>query len=325
MPPISPRSVEQVSSQLILGDCNEKLLDLKPNSIDAIVTDPPYMLGFMGKEWDSLPKNLQGLRMEEWYTIWLRKALNILKPGKYMLCFGGTRTYHRVTSAAENVGFEIRDCLIWLYGSGLPKSKACLKPAYEPILLCSKPGKGKHDLNIEECRIPSTDGKSRSRDNSICAPGGFFNRKKRINQIIPDGLGRWPANVVHDGEVLELYHANATNLFYCAKASKSEREMGLEKFPVREAGSLTGRADEGSLGHKVFGKNHHPTIKPLELMKWLVKLISFPSEIVLDPFMGSGTTGIACKGLGRAFIGMEKEQEYFNIAEARIKAANMKG
>ena len=338
---------------LILGDCLEAMAEMEPDSVDAVVTDPPYGLGFMGKKWDVMPPG------DEVAAAMLR----VLKPAHYLLAFGGTRTHHRLMVALENAGFEIRDCLMWLYGSGFPKGKGQLKPAYEPIILCRKPGKGVRALGIDECRIgtgerPAIVGTNKERR----WPGDF---KQGSYADGTTALGRWPANIVIDEEAGALIdeqsgmsvsriaprggtspapmswgdgrkdgdkpagHADsggASRFFYCPKASRSERNAGCVGF---EAKNLAGhnkwtdvyyRKDNGEVTPDPQ-RNHHPTVKPVALMRWLVRLICPPGSTVLDPFMGSGTTGVACATEGREFIGIELEPEYMVIAEARIKHA----
>ena len=346
---------------LYLGDCSEVMPSL--DLVSAIVTDPPYGLEFMGKEWDKLgitkaspvpkPGNRGGFAdgnkpsfervkkhlpaMQEWHHSWAVHALQALRPAGYMLVMGGTRTYHRLACAVEDAGFEIRDCLMWIYGSGFPKAKSCLKPAYEPILLCRKPGPRVEELGIDECRVPlNGDYKCGANGRPSQTGLGDFYDPEKANQH--SDIGRWPANIVHDGseEVVDAFATfgernchdkprpdigtrpggfgnigtasgdgkpagriigdtgTAARFFYTAKASKSERGDG----------------------------NTHPTVKPLALMKWLVQLVCPLGETVLDPFMGSGTTGVACLQTGRKFIGIEIDRGYFDIACERIRHAN---
>jgi DNA modification methylase len=287
------------------GDCIETMRGMPDDSVDSIVTDPPYGLGFKGKGWDSLPPS------EAWAT----ECLRTLKPGGHLLAFGGSRTWHRLAVAIEDGGFEIRDSIAWLYSSGFPKHRAALKPAFEPIVLARKPligtltatedQYGTGTLNISGCRTE-------------------------------DGSGRWPANVALDvmtasvldqqsgnipgvvggmvktsgpmaftiGEKLESQrftpsnqrikdNGGASRFFYVTKASKKER-------PV-----VNGIA--------------HPTVKPLALMRWLVRLVTPAGGTVLDPFAGSGTTVEAAILEGLSVIGIEREAEYLPLIEARIE------
>ncbi len=378
---------------IINKDCLEALKELPENSIDSIVTDPPYGLSFMGKKWDyDVPST----------EIW-KECLRVLKPGGYLLAFAGTRTQHRMAVRIEDAGFEIRDMIAWIYGSGFPKSlnigkaidkingieveglptlpmqeatevgaisknRRCaiclkaissgnpcqcdraykaqndfdgwgtsLKPALEPITVARKPLSektvaenclkwGVGGINIDGCRV-GTEERTYS-INGATKSGNFGNgaNQPANEREHTTATGRFPANLIHDGsdEVLGLFpetksgtgairkttswkmssepdgrlnteygdSGSAARFFYCAKASKSER--GTD--------------------------NNHPTVKPLKLMEYLVKLVSKEGHTVLDPFTGSGTTGIACKNLNRNFIGIERDEEYCKIAEARINA-----
>lgn len=285
------------------------------NSIDSVVTDPPYELGFMGKSWDK-----SGIAFSP--AVW-QEVLRVLKPGGHLLAFSGSRTYHRMAVAVEDAGFEIRDQIMWIYGSGFPKSHnlkgewegwgTALKPAHEPIVVARKPLIGTVAENI-----------------LAYGAGGLNIDGTRVgNGTDRASGGRWPANVIHDGsdEVLELFPdtksgkpsnirgtggiwsegngipigpqygdaGSAARFFYCAKASKKDRNEGLDR-------------------------NHHPTVKPTELMRYLCRLVTPPNGTVLDPFMGSGSTGKACVLEGFDFIGIDKTPEYVEIAQQRINA-----
>ena len=341
--------------RLILGDCLEVMAGMEPDSIDAIVTDPPYGLGFMGKKWDSLPP---GPEVAE-------QMYRVLKPAHYLMAFGGTRTHHRLMVALEDAGFEIRDTLMWLYGSGFPKGKGNLKPAWEPIILCRKPGKGVRPLGIDECRI-GTEGGTRKTNPAKRPTVSAYGNGLNGGGCIAINSGRWPANVILDEEAgamldeqsgvrttgrLSPHHGNgalprkdaggfrqgtqvnreyggdsggASRFFYCPKASRSEREAGLREAGLR--GFLNRSPTErGNPREPTQCRNYHPTVKPVALMTWLIKLITPPGGTVLDPFMGSGTTGVAAVQEGREFIGIELEPEYLEIAEARINNATRQG
>lgn len=409
-----------MACEIIHGDALEVLKGMEANSVDAVVTDPPYGLvgasrgsssqpgdlatpygrsgpskkrgGFMGKEWDA---SIPGA--EYW-----SEALRIAKPGAYILAFGGTRTFHRLAVAIEDAGWEIRDTLMWVYGSGFPKSRnvcldmdkmdghgnrghriavanrhhpdgtlepngehlpayepktdaakqwagwgTALKPAWEPIIMARKPmvgtvaenvlAHGTGAINVDACRVPleedcrllkgGTYGGNRGSDKGTSM---FGTNTKGLGYEVPSANGRWPANLIHDGseEVLAgfpkssttgkrsdksksaevggtIWLANnhqsteytdagfAARFFYCAKASKSDRGTG----------------------------NNHPTVKPTELMRYLVRLVTPPGGKVIDPFSGSGSTGKAAVLEGFKFIGIEREAEYVAIAEARIAEA----
>jgi len=296
--------------QLHLGDCIDVLATLEDNSVDSVVTDPPYGMSFMGKKWDyDVPS----------VAIW-GQCLRILKPGGYLLAFAGTRTQHRMAVRIEDAGFEIRDMIAWVYGSGFPKSHnlkgdwqgwgTALKPALEPITMARKPiigtvadnvlAHGTGALNVDGCRIAANGEEFGSLPNRAWNTGGKTYAQSAHNHR--DGsnaeavaklkqLGRWPANLVHDGsdEVIGLLNG-AARFFYCAKASKSDR---------------------GS-------ENVHPTVKPTDLMRYLCRLVTPPGGVVLDPFMGSGSTGKAAMLEGFRFIGIERDPEYHKIAQARI-------
>lgn len=297
------------------GDSKQILPTLPENSIDAIVTDPPYELGFMGKSWDST-----GIAND--VDLW-KEVLRVLKPGGHLLAFSGSRTYHRMTVAIEDAGFEIRDQIMWVYGSGFPKSHnlkdkwqgwgTALKPAHEPIVLARKPFTGTvannvltygtGGINIDGSRVGSEGGSTRGDEPSThLSPSGAFNTGHNIVKL---DAGRWPANFIHDGsnEVVELLGEPA-RFFYCAKAGNRDRNEGLDGFD---------------------NKNHHPTVKPTHLMRYLCKLITPPNGTILDPFLGSGSTGKAAMYEGFKFIGIELTQEYLPIAKARIEFAINQG
>lgn len=355
-------------------DCLNVLKTLDDNSIDSCVTDPPYGLSFMGKSWDyDVPSA----------DIW-REVLRVLKPGGHLLAFFGSRTYHRGVIQIEDAGFEIRDQIMWLYGTGFPKS-GNLKPAHEPIVVARKPLDGSRKatiekygtggLNIEESRVecesrplreiaplnPNVIYDSRSLSGRV---DGSLQSSKAVGET---NLGRWPANVIHDGsdEVVENFpesegalapvkgteksttgqngiyghfdrvpsvplrndSGSAARFFYCAKASKSDRDESLEDFLAKKivtfqtGGGASGKPSSISAGRNTAYKNNHPTVKPTELMKYLVKLVTQKNGTILDPFMGSGTTGKACGFEGFKFVGIERDADYFEIAKARIEHA----
>ena len=311
---------------IINGDCIEEMQKLIDEGVqvDSVVTDPPYHLqsiverfgkegsapakdrdglyqrqatGFMGKEWDG---GDIAFRKETWEL-----AMKLLKPGGHLLAFSASRNYHRMAVAIEDAGFEIRDQIMWIYGSGFPKSHnlgdgwgTALKPAHEPIVMArkfiegtNKQNKEKYGtggLNIDGCRI-ETDEKlnigSNNRENGVVN----FGMKDNKDSQKQNELGRYPANLIHNG-----LQEDWARYFYCPKTSSAER---------------------GS-------NNTHPTVKPQELMKYLCRLVTPKGGVVLDPFMGSGSTGMAAKDEGFDFIGIEKEKEYFEIAEARIKVSS---
>ena len=542
----------QTSKKILMNaDCLEAMKKMPDNCIDAIVTDPPYGLSFMGKNWD------HGVPGVEFW----KEALRVAKPGAHLLSFGGTRTFHRIACAIEDAGWEVRDCIMWLYGSGFPKSMdiskaidkklgaerekvqgvygktsfglinddswtshkttdssipvsdeakkwsgwgTCLKPAYEPIIMARKPVEGtivdnvlKHGtggINIDECRVPYESGGSAAtnplvrelrgcKNNHGADTGSSWRITGEEGKVGHANMqGRFPANIIHDGsdEVVELFpntgtsagggrhtkgvgdnqqgnafgsysggqpqdsigygdSGSAARFFYCAKASKKERNNNCERMLtwekdqeltqlIEKSNQLLKDISESTMQNlaeiecntTLFGKdtteqyqkeckstismviklitelktsslcqhlntndyildvirmnedngisvvqlaeklnqlmvvsmndeiqsalnvvnvllnalveirncakqgNQHPTVKPIALMEYLVKLVAPENAIVLDPFMGSGTTGVAAVRLGRGFVGIEKEKEYFDIAERRIENAEKK-
>lgn len=392
------------------GDCLAVLSVMLDNSVDSIVTDPPYGLSFMGKKWDYDVPSVE---------IWA-ECLRILKPGGHLLAFAGTRTQHRMAVNIEDAGFEIRDMvsflydtnetaqtlieslspeqlklldatfgrdgmLAWTYGSGFPKSLnldgewqgwgTALKPALEPITMARKPlagtvaanvlAHGTGVINIDGCRVASDE--ELRRDSCGVSRIGTFDIHERRVEDTPVKAGRWPANLIHDGsdEVLTLFPGNAgasaqvrgteasaasngkitgkrarvagafhgdsgsaARFFYCPKASKKDRDEGLEQLAQTAASEMVNRADgsagmnspRAGAGRTVGARNHHPTVKPTELMRYLCRLVTPLGGVVLDPFMGSGSTGKAALREGFTFIGIEREADYVALAEARLAA-----
>jgi DNA modification methylase len=354
--------------KLLLGDCLDKLKELDDNSVDSIVTDPPYGLAFMGKQWDYDVPSQQ---------IW-EECMRVLKPGGHILSFAGSRTYHRMAVRIEDAGFEIRDQIMWVYGSGFPKSRnigkdiekikvggiknlkqvgtkqgikvetgtsgysyskeyvagksmggkqisgdipvyeitnewggwgTALKPAHEPIVMARKPLSGKTignnvlewgvgGINIDGCRIGTDEtitNHSRSAESAISKGKYGDSSEQETHQTEGQLLGRFPANIIFDEEAGKLLdeqiEGGASRFFYCPKTSKTDRSEG----------------------------NIHPTVKPTDLMTYLIRLVTPKGGIVLDPFMGSGSTGKAAVREGMDFIGIERETEYFEIAKSRIE------
>jgi len=408
---------------------------LNAESVDAIVCDPPYGLSFMGKGWD------HGVPGQSFWA----EALRVAKPGAHLLAFGGTRTYHRLACAIEDAGWEIRDCVMWVYGSGFPKSHdvskaidkaagaeretagpkvyagghiqnhsgvahggsycgfdhsgttmattpatnaarqwsgwgTALKPAWEPIIVARKPLPGTvaenvltwgtGGINVDGCRVGvrtqnesgwSKTGSKAGEDRSMS--GANYEREAKDEA----GTGRWPANLIHDGseEVVGLFpvtksggqnatsesqpgyaggwtrpggkghhdFGSAARFFYCAKASKADRDEGCEGLPQTIKQSVAhGDKRHGTLPYTNEPRemkprprgNHHPTVKPTALMRYLCRLVTPRGGVVLDPFAGSGSTGKAAVAEGFRFIGIEREAEYVEIAKARITAATPK-
>ncbi len=315
------------------GNNMNSLKSLPDNSIDSVVTDPPYGLSFMGKKWDhDVPS------VEFW-----KEVYRVLKPGGHVLSFGGTRTYHRMAVNIEDAGFEIRDQIMWIYGQGFPKSHnigksvekingssefegfgTALKPANEPICVARKPISeksiafnvikyGTGGLNIDGCKIG---------DERITTQGygktGFVSTE---NHIPTTHEGRFPSNVIID-EVAGEEIGDPRKFFYCPKVSTKERNLGLDSMESQRIEGRDGGQDSRNVPFKNRTnerKNIHPTVKPVDLMRYLIKLVTPKNGVVLDPFMGSGSTGVGALIEGFQFIGMEMDNGYFEIAKQRIQ------
>jgi site-specific DNA-methyltransferase (adenine-specific) len=409
-------------SEVLQGDCLVKLKEIADNSVDAIITDPPYELGFMGKKWDN-----SGIayNVEMW-----KECLRVLKPGGYLLSFGGTRTYHRMACAIEDAGFEIKNMLEWIFASGFPKSQnigkmydkkmgnervslgkqklggtavtlkgsanrkdwydqgkggtytpeieitkgtspyeglgTALKPSHEPICMARKPLSektvvdnvmkwGTGGIEIDECRIPTSNNEPDKRvGTNFVSNGGDASNNKNDNQVpnkyyvqMYKDNGRFPANVLcqddalNDGEMTKGNgHWSKTKTIGFGKFGNGKSEYFGVGIKDNTVGSKSRYFDidiwnekygllqfpkasksEKNKGCKDLEKGcFHPTVKPLALMRYLVTLVSRKGQTVLDPFAGSGTTLVACKELGRNYIGIELEEEYVPIIEARLKA-----
>jgi site-specific DNA-methyltransferase (adenine-specific) len=303
------------------ADCLELMPKLR-EGVEAVVTDPPYGIGFGGEAWDG-GKLTDAAVFQNWSSAWAAEALRVLKPGGWLAAFGTPRTFHRLVAGVEEAGFEVRDTLLWLYGQGVPKSHAradglsgCLKPAYEPILLARKPLEGTLDANlaahgtgalqIDESRVPRQDGGRGFWPANIAFSHTQRCRRVRCQSDCPAALiDREPRP-----------GAGISRLFYTPKANRREREAGCERLPLREV-PIYPRGTNAGPARVV--RNIHPTVKPLELMRWLTRMICPPGGTVLDPFAGSGSTGAACAIEGRRFIGIEKDERYVPIARARIE------
>ena len=448
--------------KVLLGNNLDLLPTLEANSVDSIVTDPPYELGFMGKKWDSTGI---AYNVELW-----KECLRVLKPGGHLLAFGGTRTWHRIAVAIEDAGFEVRDSIAWMYGSGFPKSldvskaidKAAgaerevigsrpltgngktmksgfhqpdgsgagetikedvfeftkpatpeaqqwegwgtaLKPAFEPIIVARKPligtvaenvlTYGTGGLNIDESRIGFRDDADKNIVQSAkwhSIPNQTYGKfEKQSNSEVLLGAnstpdkGRWPANVILDEYTADILDeqsgmskgkpartgrkggnagalgefggstadaigywpedlgGGASRFFYVAKASKRDRNEGLENIEGKEIGAKgNGLARTCAIcGASILNpckcpdrtfvnptrQNFHPTVKPTALMEYLIKLVTPPNGLVLDPFTGSGSTGKAAILSGFRFLGIEVTEEYFPIIEGRLRHAETQG
>jgi len=422
--------------QLYHGDCLEVMARMGPNSVDSIVTDPPAGIAFMGKSWD---KDHGG--RDAWIanmaTI-AAECLRVLKPGGHALVWALPRTSHWTATAWENAGFEVRDRVAHVFGSGFPKSHdvskaidkaagaenviatkpdrwtgkgnslnfstdrsqekckitapatpealqwagwgTALKPAMEDWWLLRKPlaagtvaanvlAWGTGGINVDATRVPTNGNGNLVRPQIARHDNNAYGHGLGVGtQVEP--LGRWPANVTHDGsdEVLagfpvttsvpfsrrggtgnvwsgpiteqygELGYTDtgsAARFFYCAKASRADRDEGLDGLPLRGKNEVYGdglntatKLDPAlhtaeSVAARPQRHNHHPTVKPTDLMRWLVRLVTRPGGVVLDPFMGSGSTGKAAVLEGMRFIGIEQDAEYLEIARRRIGAARL--
>ena len=322
--------------QVLNGDCLDVLRGMADNSVDSIVTDPPYGLsqqgtddiveclaawmrgepyapkkrGFMGKDWDGWVPGPE---------VW-RECLRVLKPGGHLLAFAGTRTQDLMTIGLRLAGFEIRDLIMWCHGQGFPKSHnlsgewqgwgTALKPALEPITVARKPLTGTvaanvlewstGALNIEGCRVGTDDAWAGNEANAHGNYSGQVLGKFAKQYAKPSNpSGRWPANLIHDGsEEATEGLGSAARFFYAAKASRSERDAGLDGM-----------------------RNPHPTVKPVALMRWLCRLVTPPGGVVLDPFAGSGSTGVAAVAEGFSSILIERDTEYVEIIRRRLAHA----
>jgi len=321
-----------MTTTLYHGDCLEIMQTMSDNSIDSIITDPPYGLSFMNKDWDC---GVPGI------AFWT-EALRVAKPGAHLLAFGGTRTFHRLAVAIEDAGWEIRDTVMWVYGSGFPKSHQHLKPAWEPIIVARKPlmgtvaqnvlAWGTGAINVDACSVECVNEEDRlSSARPNCTGKQYHSNTYGDGKCGMTGVsasGRWPANVIHDGsdEVVGLLN-DAARFFYCAKASKRDRDEGCEGLEEVKSGMSNGAQIHGEgydkgqgigLNRVIKRKNTHPTVKPTSLMQYLCRLVTPPKGIILDPFMGSGSTGKSATLEGFNFVGIEIDEEYLKIARARI-------
>lgn len=338
-----------------LGDCLDVLKQLPDNSVDAIVTDPPYGLAFMGKKWDyDVPS------VEVW-----AECLRVLKPGGHLLAFAGTRTQHRMAVRIEDAGFEIRDMIAWVYGSGFPKSHngewggTALKPALEPITMARKPlvgtvasnvlEWGTGGLNIDGCRVGDSKNVPASvsrTENAVYGKGLGGHAQDGTESGHNPNIGRWPANLIHDGseEVLAAFPQAPGQQAAISGSAPSDKTSNVYGRMRREGEVSADSDNDGAVGFKMKpgmrrldtgsaarffycakaskrdrgNDNSHPTVKPTDLMAYLCRLVTPPGGTVLDPFMGSGSTGKAAMREGFRFIGIERDEGYITIARARI-------
>jgi site-specific DNA-methyltransferase (adenine-specific) len=359
-----------MSVKILHGDALELLFLMEANTIDAVVTDPPYGLEFMGKEWDGSDGFRRSLNKADvgrdnafgrtsarapeyradnvyqaWCEKWASECFYVLKPGAHLLVFGGTRTYHRMACAVEDAGFEIRDQIYWIYGQGFPKSRnTALKPAHEPVVLARKPligtvaenvaKWGTGALNIDACRIEAppwskADGDSGAgfKTGKFCGAAGLGDNTQ-IGGTRSSSLGRFPANVVHDGsdEVVNAFPDAPGQQFYFGPEHGDRLSRGIygdfgprPPNPPRDDGGSAARFFYSAKADKEDRlSSKHPTVKPVDLIAYLCRLITPPKGLVLDPFAGSGTTGMACLREGFDCILIEREAEYVADIERRI-------
>ena len=327
-----------MSQTIINGDSAEILKQFASNTIDAVVTDPPYGIEFLGKDWD---------RNTGATEIW-QECLRILKPGGHLLAFSAARTYHILATNIQQTGFEIRDQLMWLYSSGFPKAqqikghkgwKTALKPAHEPIVMARKSFPGSTYMNMDKWGVGALDidatrvayedaGKINPcipRAGKRTASFSFGNKETKSGgdgspEFVANDKGRFPSNVI--GEV-----PGYQKFFYCPKVTRRERHTGFEPMPAALFGQHQGAYDDRGQRYAVeldrrtgVVGNNHPTVKPVALMKYLVRLVTPQQAHILDPFAGSGSTGMACRELGRRFTGIELDPDYCEIARRRIEA-----
>lgn len=368
------------------GDCIEVMAELPAESVDAVACDPPYGLEFMGREWDAPWKGTAsahiaherraaettdenkrryiraavnayeaGRPFQEWCQAWAEQALRVLKPGGHLIAFGGTRTFHRLTCGLEDAGFEIRDCLSWLYGQGFPKSLnldgdhaglgTALKPGWEPAVLARKPltgtvaanvqAHGTGALNIDGCRIGTHGARSNGGNGkSGTAAFGDYGPTPRVDY----DTGRWPANVVLDEAAARILDEQAPSAGggFGVNTGKPSRVygdyagLGGEVIGYGDAGGAsrffyTSKASTAERNNGHGPANTHPTVKPVDLMRWLVRLVTPPGGLVLDPFAGSGTTGVACREEGFRCVLIEREAEYLGIIAGRLSQLSLFG
>lgn len=313
------------------GDSYFVLLDFPDNTFDSVVCDPPYGLSFMGKRWDYDVPNKH---------MWA-EVLRVLKPGGYLLSFAGTRTQHRMAVNIEDAGFEIRDMIAWVYGSGMPKHKSCLKPALEPITMARKPAPKASLLNIEGCRTgnEAVESGRAGRTSDQFSKTAYANGNGYAGRNTESGvsIGRYPSNLIHDGsdEVVSLFPdsigsgGSVPNVKISGYGDKNVGTGKSEYF-----GGERTKVDSGSgsaarffycakTSKKDRGEdNNHPTVKPTDLMRYLCRLVTPPGGTVLDPFMGSGSTGKAAVLEGFNFVGIDLDPAYVEIAKKRIGAVN---
>ena len=379
------------------GDAFEVLDHIGENNVHAVVTDPPYGLAFMGRDWDDFePKEYQG-----WCERWASKVKRVLKPGGHLLAFSGNRTHHRLFSGVEDAGFEIRDTVTWHYGSGFPKAldvskaidktadaerevvgsstlpngepheynigygegvgyeskvtsrketapatdaakkwdgfKTALKPATEYVVVARKPfdgtvaenvqTHGTGALNIDGCRVGNEE---RTQRNTVDQRGGMVGGNNTEKEMVTE-TGRYPSNVVFDERAAEDLDRKNDNTISTGGVPDDGQSDERHDWGANVQESTGGLGDSGGVSRYFYTskasksertldgtiENAHPTVKPQDLMEWLVKLVTAEGQVVLDPFAGTGTTLKAAKDLNRRFIGIEKQAKWADVARVR--------
>ena len=299
-----------------VGNCIDLMSEMADCSVDSVVTDPPYELGFMGKTWDStgIAYNVQ---------VW-QQCLRILKPGGHLLAFGGSRTYHRLACAIEDAGFQIRDQIMWVYGSGFPKSLNIGK-AIDKIqenqrvptgTFTNQPSKGGHHAGNTGRGVKSTERYITEIDQGFSVWEGWGTALKPAHE--PIVVAYKPA----EEDFVDKTNCSLTRFFYCAKASTGERNAGLSDLPKKKADTRSDVAAGMWKDKNAPHQNYHPTVKPVNLMRDLIKLVTPLNGVVLDPFLGSGTTAVAAIQESIDWLGFEMNPDYADIAQRRAKHAS---
>lgn len=308
--------------RLYQGD-SRRLITEPLGQVDAVVTDPPYELGLDGLSWDK-----SGVAFDA--RFWRRVLMQVV-PGGWLLSFGAPRFLGRLQLALEDGGWLYEDTVAWIYGQGWPKGRTRLKPAWEPVMLCRRPGPSRA-LNVDEAGI----GGPLPAATKPLSPRSMLNtRAVARTGILPGRESRYPSNVILDDEA-------AAELDRQSGFSKSKREVHTHRprpndlyLENRTIPNVAGHDDEGGASRFFYVAkpsreekdliNRHVSVKPVALMRHLVELVSFRGETVLDPFLGSGTTAVACAELGRRFVGMEQDRRSLDVAQRRIYRTNVRG
>lgn len=360
--------------QVIHANCLTAIPKLQSDSVDAVITDPPYGIGINGMAWDGraitdatrsdlaireklgtpgrtrggsafggpssyagaydfTPRGMQAFQV--FSARWAHECLSVLMPGGHLAAFASPRTTHRLACGLEEAGFELRDVLMWIHGQGFPKSQplpnhpglgTALKPAYEPIILARKPLAGTTEQNLDRHRTGALHiDACRIGDPGLHCPG-----QGRVHARSASEDGRWPANVClsHGSSCTDRRCGtdcpigrlvDRARFFYCPKTSRRERDAGCEQLARRTIQTYQIGAENERKAEAQPVANIHPTVKPIELMRWLVRLLTPAGGLVLDPFTGSASTGAAALLESARFYGIEREADYIPIARARLR------